>query len=301
MRVPVWTPTASCSTLDETVRFQSTKLLTQATLFGAVLLRGFPPQALSALDLPRDDFRYVGGAAPRTRVASTVSTANDAPSFAEIPFHHELGQSRAMPSFLLFRCVTPATSGGATCVVDSRDLATWVARTYPETSARLDDGVRYRRVLSEEDDPTSPIGRGWKSTFRAATKAQAERVMRDARMAWEWRDGDDGTTTLWTETDALPAWRHHPRTGALSFCNSIVAAHVGWTDARNPASEPSVVFADGAPVPDAFARAVARRAWNERYDCQWRTNDVLVVDNHACMHARQPFEGERVLHVRMLA
>jgi len=33
--------------------------------------------------------------------------------------------------------------------------------------------VRYIRVLGEEDDPTSIIGRGWKNTFNANNKEEA--------------------------------------------------------------------------------------------------------------------------------
>lgn len=31
-------------------------------------------------------------------------------------------------------------------------------------------GVRYVRIMPAEDDPTSAIGRGWKSTFNCNTK-----------------------------------------------------------------------------------------------------------------------------------
>jgi len=46
---------------------------------------------------------------------------------------------------------------------------------YPEFVEQLEEhGLIYTRVLGEEDDPTSPIGRGWRSTFLTKDKSVAE-------------------------------------------------------------------------------------------------------------------------------
>ncbi|CAN1262597.1 Clavaminate synthase-like protein At3g21360 [Linum perenne] len=46
---------------------------------------------------------------------------------------------------------------------------------YPEFVSRLEEhGLMYTRVLGEEDNPLSPIGRGWKSTFLTNDKSVAE-------------------------------------------------------------------------------------------------------------------------------
>lgn len=46
---------------------------------------------------------------------------------------------------------------------------------HPEFVQRLEEhGLLYVRVLGEDDDPSSPIGRGWKSTFLTHDKNLAE-------------------------------------------------------------------------------------------------------------------------------
>lgn len=266
-------------------------LLAQALLHGAVLLRGWPVDVhdlegvRDALDL--QDFPYVGGAAPRTRVAGSVLTANDAPPTEPIPFHHELAQARARPSHLLFYCDVPAEAGGTTDLVDSRALARYVAKEHPRVAARLDEGVRYTRVLPPVDDPHSPIGRSWRSTYDCTTRAQVEAKLRYQGTTFEWWDD-----VLWTRTAPLPAFRHEPVHGELVFSNALLAAHKGWTDARNVGTK-SVSHADGPPVDAAFLDAVHAEATRLQYRTKWQRGDVLLVDNRVTMHARAPFEGPR--------
>ncbi|CAI0423427.1 unnamed protein product [Linum tenue] len=46
---------------------------------------------------------------------------------------------------------------------------------HPEFVARLEEeGLLYSRVIGEEDDTSSAIGRGWKSTFSTNDKEVAE-------------------------------------------------------------------------------------------------------------------------------
>ena len=55
---------------------------------------------------------------------------------------------------------------------------------------------RYMRVLTEEDDPKSPIGRGWKSTYLTESKEEVERKAGEQGTELEWRaDGCLKTTT----------------------------------------------------------------------------------------------------------
>jgi len=46
---------------------------------------------------------------------------------------------------------------------------------HPEFVQQLEaHGLIYTRVLGEDDNPASPIGRGWKSTFLTNDKSVAE-------------------------------------------------------------------------------------------------------------------------------
>lgn len=266
---------------------------------GAILFRGFPdgmdPDCLNTI-LPGNDFDYVGGAAPRTRISSTILTANDAPSDACIPFHHELAHATSRPSHVLFHAVQPATGpGGQTVLTDSRALANHVRVRWSSVASDLDDGIVYRRTLPETTDVASPIGRSWREAFGVRTRVEAERKMAMNRMSWKWTEAG-----LWTQSSSLPAFRHHPVSGQSSFYNSLLAAYVGWNDTRNTGSS-SVLFAKNEqPIPVEFVRDVQRVAWQGRFECEWETGDVLLVDNAITMHARNPFVGNRTVLVRML-
>ncbi len=45
-------------------------------------------------------------------------------------------------------------------------------KIHPELIKKLEDGVRYKRIMTKLDDTTSPIGRGWKRYFKDKYKYQ---------------------------------------------------------------------------------------------------------------------------------
>ena len=79
------------------------------------------------------------------------------------------------PAKLFFYCEVEPTSGGETPIVLSHVVYEKVKVKYPEFVQRLEEqGLIYTRILGEDDDPSSPIGRGWKSTFLTDDKRIAE-------------------------------------------------------------------------------------------------------------------------------
>lgn len=79
------------------------------------------------------------------------------------------------PAKLFFYCEVEPGSGGETPIVLSHVVYERVKEKYPEFVERLEEqGLIYTRVLGEGDDPSSPIGRGWKSTFLTDDKSIAE-------------------------------------------------------------------------------------------------------------------------------
>lgn len=278
MKIPTLRPTASLPTLASAV--DRTNVIRACLLSGAILFRGFPdahdPACLQTI-LSDHGVAYVGGA------------ASDAPRDASVPFHHELAHAPNRPTHLLFHAVRPSATGGETMLTDSRRLAQYVTQHWPRVACDLDDGVVYRRTIPDVTDPTSPpIARSWRDVLGVTTRVDAERVMAMNRMSWRWSKAG-----LWTQSPPLPAFRHHPRSGECAFYNSLIAA----CDTRSA----SILFAKNErPVPVEFVEAVRRVAWEERYECSWEQGDVLVVDNAITMHARNPFTGNRTIHVRML-
>ena len=79
------------------------------------------------------------------------------------------------PSKLFFFCEVEPASGGETPIVLSHIIYEKMNEKYPEFVEKLEEhGLIYTRVLGEEDDNSSPIGRGWKSTFLTQDKSVAE-------------------------------------------------------------------------------------------------------------------------------
>ena len=65
-------------------------------------------------------------------------------------------------------------SGGETPIVLSHYVYKRMKEKFTEFVEKLEkDGLIYTRVLGEGDDPSSPIGRGWQSTFLTKDKAVA--------------------------------------------------------------------------------------------------------------------------------
>ena len=154
-------------------------------------------------------------------------------------------------------------------------------------------GVKYIRYMPEEDDSTSAIGRGWRSTFQTDNKTGAEAALLSLGSTWDWQPNGD----LKTVTAAIPAVRVDAgpqRQGKKSFYNSIVAAFTGWTDSRNT-GEKAVVLADGN---DSFLDPAIIESCRSIMDeisvnIPWQKGDIMLLDNRTVMHSRKPFEGPR--------
>lgn len=86
-----------------------------------------------------------------------------------------LWQVPEYPTKLFFFCEVEPANGGETPIVLSHVIYERMRDKYPDFVEKLEKhGLIYTRVLPEEDDPSSPIGRGWKSTFLTNDKSVAE-------------------------------------------------------------------------------------------------------------------------------
>lgn len=278
------------------------QLVDLAKTHGAILLRDFCPPISTAADFDAvcksfglAEFPYIGGAAPRTVVTGSVFTANESPADQLIPFHHEMAQSKSHPGTLFFYCMKAPPEGGETPIVLSNLVYERIRGEFPQFVSELEQkGVRYVRVLPEADDPSSAIGRGWRSTFAVDTKEEAGKVGREMGMELEWLEGN----LLKTTTAVIPATKKDPRTGKTSWFNSIVAAFTGWKDSRNDPRK-AVVFGDGSPL-DADVLRRCQEIMNElAVAFEWKRGDVLVVDNWVTLHSRNSFKGKRIIYASL--
>lgn len=262
---------------------------------GAILFRDFPVSSADAFEafLDQTDYQnmpYVGGAAPRSQVTqSRIVTANESPATEKIPFHHEMAQTPLPPGYIFFYCDIASETGGATSILHSGEIAEEFFKIDPDYAAKVEDkGVRYVRNMPEITDTSSAIGRSWKDTFQVQTREACEEKLKEHGMSWEWLENG----VLRTETKTLPAIRYDEETQQKTFFNSMIAVYTGWNDSRN-VSEKAIVTGDGEYMdPEVMTKTVA--AMDEKcVNFPWQDGDVLFINNHTVLHARQPFTGER--------
>ena len=264
---------------------------------GAILFRGFPvedaPDFESMLDHTHFvNMPYVGGAAPRSQVTSSrIVTANESPASEKIPFHHEMAQVPNPPGYIFFYCKIASQEGGATSILHSAEICKRFFDIDKEFAEKIEaQGVNYKRVMPFKTDKNSAIGRSWRETFQVETKEEAEKVMAEAGMKWQWLDNGNVATV----TKNLPAIRLDPETNEKVFFNSVAAVYSGWNDSRNK-GETSVLSGDDGEVMNASVLAELIEQMDELcVNFKWQTGDVLWLNNYTVMHARQPYKGDRL-------
>ncbi|KAL9264228.1 Clavaminate synthase-like protein [Drosera capensis] len=283
----------SVSSFPEAVRTHKSWLEDRLHDAGAILFRGFHVdsaedfnEVVEAFDF--EELPYIGGAAPRNKVVGRVFTANESPPDQKIPFHHEMAQVLEFPSKLFFFCDIEPASGGETAIVLSHIIYQRMKDKYPEFVQQLEEhGLIYTRVLSEDDDNSSPIGRGWKSTFLTDDRKIAEERASKIGTRLEWL-GDIVKSVM----GPIPAIRIDKSRQRKVWFNSMVIAYTSYDDARNDPTK-AVQFGDGRPVPGDIVLDCVRILDEESVAIPWQKGDVLLIDNWAILHSRRSFVPPR--------
>ncbi|XP_050285978.1 clavaminate synthase-like protein At3g21360 isoform X3 [Quercus robur] len=287
------TPPSSLSLFTQAIKTEKTFLDSVLHKSGAVLLRGFPVNTASDFNdvveaFGFEELPYVGGAAPRNKVVGRISTTNDSPPDQKIPFHHEMAQVTTFPSKLFFFCEVEPGSGGETPIVLSHLVYEKMKERHPEFVERLEEhGLLYTRVIGEDDDLSSPIGRGWKSTFLTKDKSVAEERAANVGTKLEWLE--DSVKTI---MGPIPAIKFDKTRQRKIWFNSMVIAYIGWEDARNDPVK-AVTFGDGKPLPADIVYDCLNILEEESVAFPWQKGDVLLLDNWAALHARKSFDPPR--------
>ena len=210
-------------------------------------------------------------------VPHTLCSPPDQP----IPFHHELAQTPQPPAYIFFYCDVPAETGGETPLIDSTAVYRYTAEHFPAFLEKLQThGARYTRTLPAVDDPSSPIGRSYQNTWHVSSPAELDAKLAaqpGGDMTWHWLD--DGSVRV--TTAAVPALRlvrttspsAHNLVYQYVFCNSIVAAHLGWQDARNDRFQ-ALSFGNGDPMPHDVLEQIAEFMHQHRVVFPWQKGDM---------------------------
>ena len=155
------------------------KIRQAASEYGAVMFSGFEIKtgnewASVLFKSGIKQMEYVGGAAVRNLIIGNdqrmkdvqILTTNESPPSEPIPFHHELAQTPNPPDHICFYCSINDAEGGSTPLIRSDMVYNYINGKYPEFAAKIEQlGVKYRKVAPEVDDPSSALGRSWKSMY----------------------------------------------------------------------------------------------------------------------------------------
>lgn len=266
----------------------------------ALVFRGFgvPPDGIEpVLDrLVPDRLPYVHGNSPRTRVSGNLYTSTEYPPQYTISMHNELSYAHRWPTRLAFYCEKAADSGGATPVLDGE---LWLDSLDAEVREAFAGGIRYVQNLHDGYG----FGKSWQDTFETDDRTAVDAFLRDSGAEWDW--GPDGLRV----TQLRPATVKHPVTAAEVWFNQADQWHPaglgGETSAElydilSPDEFPQyVTFADGTPIPGAYIEQILHQGLENAVDVDWRTGDVLLIDNVLTAHGRRPFTGTRRVLVAM--
>lgn len=240
---------------------------------------------------------YVHGNSPRTKVGNNLYTSTEYPPEFTISMHNELSYAHRWPARLAFFCDRPATTGGATPVLDG---GVWLDSLDPDVRNAYRQGVRYTQNLHAGVG----FGRSWQNTFETDHRDEVEAFLASTGATWEWRP--DGGVRV---SMVRPATTRHPVCGAEVWFNQSDQWHTAALDAETAAAltemfsadelPQSVTFADGSPIPPGHVTHVRDQGLASAIDVGWRAGDLMLIDNVLVAHGRRPFTGPRRVLVAM--
>ncbi len=276
-----------------------TALRAAVTEHGAVLVRGLGvrdaaeagavfARLADGLMAEREAF------APREEYSAGVYASTTWPAAQPMCMHHELSYQREPPGLLLLACLQAPEQGGATAVADA---AAVLDALPPDLVARF-EREGWLLVRTYNDD----IGASADEAFGTADRAAIERYCRATGIEWEWRP-DGGLRTRQRRSAVV----RHPLTDRRCWFNQIAFLNEWTLDPEVREYLVDVYGDDGLPFTTRFGNGdpigedvVA--VLNDTYEAAtvrepWQPGDLMLVDNVATAHSREPFTGPREIVV----
>ena len=267
---------------------------------GGLLFRGFAlddPKAFEAFAEAIHPGLFGGyGDLPKKEGGRNIYRSTPYPEREMILFHNESSHLPRSPRKQWFYCEQPSPVGGATPIVDCRELYRQLPPELAEAFERK--GLLYVRTFTERLDVN------WREFFKTDSREQVEDLCRASNTEFRWLANDE----LQTRT-RCPAVIRHPLSGERSFFNQLQLHHTLCLepqvreDLLNMVGQErmprQVYFGDGSPIDDASMALIGRlyEACAVRFD--WQRGDVVMLDNLIAAHARDPYEGPRKIAVAM--
>ncbi|WP_137169584.1 non-ribosomal peptide synthetase [Marinomonas sp. FW-1] len=235
------------------------------------------------------------GDLPKKEGGKKIYRSTPYPDDQMIMYHNESSHQFSWPRRQWFYCEIPSVEGGATPIVDCREMYHRLPQWAREKL--LNKGLKYVRHFSGLDV-------SWQHFFKTEDKAEVEAICRKGDIQFEWYDEDKLCIS-----QNCPAIIRHPVTGEMSFFNQIQLHHYSFLEEEvkayllNAGGEDklprNVYYGDGEPLEQDLVDLISTlyEACAVRFD--WQKGDVVMLDNMLAAHARDPFKGERKIAVAM--
>ncbi|KXJ87943.1 hypothetical protein Micbo1qcDRAFT_185331 [Microdochium bolleyi] len=218
---------------------------------------------------PHED---IGNPVRRTLLAKNVATANEGPNTQPVYPHNEFGLSPHYPAYgVKYQLFYPNAPRDQT--------------NSPGTSVLQAYGLH---VLDSDDTETARV------------KIESEiRRLPTASWVWENQSKENPLGDL-RVSQVLPAVRRHEQTGHPAFFNNVVSRFLNAVAADTLL--PPHINKEGEYQPPALVSSPSALKLGcldtdfaicseTRSLVTWRPGDVLLLDNHAVQHAREPWIG----------
>jgi alpha-ketoglutarate-dependent taurine dioxygenase len=300
-RLPiVLTPTGPINDLPGLIDAHRDELETWLARHGAILFRNFGlpgPAAFEAFAEAISPALYGEyGDLPKKEGGRNTYRSTPYPERQMILYHNESSHLSRWPRRQFFFCELASVTGGATPIVDCREMLRQLPAQLVDTFERKQ--LMYVRTFTRGLDVP------WREFFDTDDRRAVEARCEAAGVQYEWLPNDE----LQTRT-VCPAVIVHPLTGERSFFNQVQLHHIACLapdvrmdllDMVGLARMPRhAYFGDGSAISDD-AIALIGAAYERcavRFD--WRAGDVLMLDNMLVAHARDPYQGPRKIVVAM--
>lgn len=296
----VLTPTAPIIDLPGWVDAHRDQIETWLLRHGAILFRDF------GLPAPADFEAFAEaispalygeyGDLPKKEGGRNTYRSTPYPEQQMILYHNESSHLPRWPRRQFFFCELASVSGGATPIVDCREMLRQLPAQLVDTFERKQ--LMYVRTFTRGLDVP------WRAFFDTDDRRVVEARCDAAGVQYEWLPNDE----LQTRT-VCPAVIVHPLTGERSFFNQVQLHHIACLapdvrmdllDLAGAERMPrQAYFGDGSAISDDDIALIGAAYERCAVRFEWRAGDVLMLDNMLVAHARDPFQGPRKVVVAM--
>ncbi len=269
---------------------------------GGILFRNFRLRGVQEFEgfigaLAAELLKYTYASTPRSHVSGNIYTSTEYPADQPIPLHNEMSYARQWPLKIWFYCVKAAEQGGATPIADS-------ARVFERISPAIRERFMKKEVMYMRNYGAG-IDLPWQQVFGTTSRAEVEDYCRRTGMEFEWLGGGSQLRTR----QRCQAVATHPVTGRPVWFNQ---AHLFHISSLRPAARAAMLdefkeedlprhafYGDGSPIEEAALDEIREAYRREAVAFAWQEQDVLMLDNMAVAHGREPYDGPRSVVVGM--